>query len=608
MEVNMSKGATFSDMLLRIAQEYKKSNHKYSQNVTNEINLLRNKRLLPSKLRRDDILITSWAWNEVVENKSMRFEPFQMLNEIFQSPRKTIHHLDNIITLINCNIFDSKVKEVSRISRDSTVKTVINREILLDTEIFFTKEFISSVLNKKKKKSVLITGYTTNKQFIDDWLEYVSALEEVGWDRFRISDPLMLKEDIYQAAKAWQKIVKRMSKTRRKFPLHHITEQYGLDHNEQIIMIRLLMDGLEGDATKITELKRCISHNSYEFMKHQSYFEDDSRLVANGIIEMESLHGFKSTQEVRLSTDVFARLMDENPVTPKHQNKEMLRGNDIFGYKEPDISFDTLILEKEKKDILLNSINQYQNHVTNTLVDWGIYKSNRNDINQGLSILLYGPPGTGKTYCAQTIAHYLKKSLLTTDISKLLSCWVGESEQNVRRLFTTYEKIRKRVDNPPVLLLNEADQFLTKRGEANRSVDRMYNQMQNLFLEAFENFKGVLVCTTNLRDNLDPAFSRRFHLKLEFPLPKFEERKKLWKLHLPDTIPGVDAINIDDLAKSYQLSGGQISVVIKNAATEAAGRQSSDRLLRQSDLEKYCLLETESTFDGKVKKYGFCIH
>ncbi|MBN1617715.1 ATP-binding protein [Candidatus Dojkabacteria bacterium] len=602
----MSKGITFSDMLLRIAQEYKKSNYKYSQNVTNQINLLKGKHLLPSKLRRDDILITSWAWNEVVENKTTQFAPVQMLNEIYKSPQRTIHHLDNIICLINCNIFDSKVKEVSRISQDSTVKMVMNREILLDTEIFFTKEFISSVLNKKKKKSVLITGYMTNKQLVDDWLEYVSALEEVGWDRFRFSDPTVLKEDTYRAAKAWQKIVRRMGQTRKKFPLQHITEQYELDHNEQIIILYLLKDGIEGDSTNITELKRCISQSSYEFTKNQSYFEDDSRLVSNGIIELESLHGFKSTHEVRLTMDIFTKLMDENPVTPKHQIREMLQGNDIFDYKEPEISFDTLILEKEKKDILLHGINQYQNHVSSTLVDWGIYKSNHSDINQGLSILLYGPPGTGKTYCAQTIAHYLKKSLLTTDISKLLSCWVGESEQNVRRLFTTYEKIHKRVDNPPVLLLNEADQFLTKRGEANRSVDRMYNQMQNLFLEAFENFKGVLVCTTNLRDNLDPAFSRRFHLKLEFPLPKFEERKKLWKLHLPATIPGVSDIDIEALARRHELSGGQISVVIKNAATEAAGRQNSDRLLKQSDLEKYCILESESTFDGKVKKYGFC--
>jgi len=605
MEVNMDKGVTFSDMLLRIAQEYKKSNHKYSKKVTDQINLLRDKHLLPSKLRRDDILITSWAWNEIVENKHMQFEPIKMMIDLYKSPQKTIKHLDNIITLIHCNIFDSKVRKVTSNSQNQLVRTEINHEILLDTEIFFTKEFISNILNTKRSDMALISGYQTNREFVDDWLEYISTLADTGYSRFRTGDPNVLNEALYQAAKAWQKITRRMRKTRKKFPLHYLTEEYGLDHNEQIIIMFLLKNEIEGNSSCVQEIKQCISQNNFERMKYQSYFEDDSKLVANGIIELESHHGFKSPDEVRLALDMFTKLMNEKPVSSNHQITELLRGNEIFSYKDPEMSFDTLILEKEKKEILLHGINQYQNDVISTLNNWGIYKSKQNGTNPGLLILLYGPPGTGKTYCAHTIAHYLNKSLLTTDISKLLSCWVGESEQNVRRLFTTYDKIHRRVSNPPVLLLNEADQFLTKRGDANRSVDRMYNQMQNLFLESFENFKGVLVCTTNLRENLDPAFSRRFHLKLEFSLPKFEERKQLWKLHLPASIPGVNDIDIEDLAKRYELSGGQISVVIKNAATEAAGRQDPDRLLRQADLEKYCLLESESKFEGIVKNYGF---
>ncbi|MBN1618861.1 ATP-binding protein [Candidatus Dojkabacteria bacterium] len=601
----MSKGVTFSDMLLRIAQEYKKSNHKYSKDVNTQITFLRSKHLLPAKLNRDELLITSWAWNEVVESKTMQFEPIKMLNDLYKSPQKTIQHLDNIITLINCNIFDSKVKKVTSNSQNQLVRTVINHEILLDTEIFFTKEFISNIFHIKRGETALISGYQTNREFVDDWLMYISALEEVGCSRFHFGDPNVLNEALYQAAKAWQKITRRMQKTRKKFPLHYLTEEYRLDHNEQIIIMFLLKKEIEGNSTCVQEMKQCISQNNYERMKYQSYFDDDSTLAANGIIELESHHGFKSPDEVRLSLDIFTELMNENPASPNYQIKELLLENDIFSYKEPEMSFDTLILEHQKKEILLHGINQYQNNVINTLNEWGIYKSKHNGRDQGLIILLYGPPGTGKTYCANTIAHYLNKSLLTTDISKLLSCWVGESEQNVRRLFTTYEKIHKRVSNPPVLLLNEADQFLTKRGDANRSVDRMYNQMQNLFLEAFENFKGVLVCTTNLRDNLDSAFSRRFHLKLEFPFPEVDERRQLWKLHLPNTIPGVKNIDIASLAKKYELSGGQISIIVKNAATEAAGHPPNKRKLTQSDLEKYCVLESESKFEINKKKYGF---
>jgi len=601
----MSKGVTFSDMLIGIAQQYKKNNHKYSKEINNQINVLKSRQLLPSKLKRDDILITSWAWNEIAENKTMKFGPVQMLNDIYRCPQKTINHLDNIITLIHCNIFDSQIKKVISGSQNGMIRLEINREMLLETEVFFSKEFTGCILGQKRNMAELLSGYRDNKEFLDDWLAYISSAEEVGWTRFRVGSGDMLTEELYQMARAWQTIVRRMSRTHKLFPLQHLAKRYTLDHNEQIIIMYLLKYELEGDVCKVSDIKQAISQNRYEMMKNQSYFEDGSKLVRNAIIENESVSGFKSPKEIKLCTDIISKLLDEQSLKPKNQIKELLRGEDIFNYLEPEQSFDNLILDKEKKDILLHGIIQYQNNITDTLIEWGIYNNKHTGLNSGLLILLYGPPGTGKTYCAHAIANYLNKPLLTTDISKLLSCWVGESEQNVRHLFSSYDKIHKRVKNPPVLLLNEADQFLTKRGEANRSVDRMYNQMQNLFLEAFENFKGVLVCTTNLRDNLDKAFSRRFHLKLEFPFPKLEERKKLWRLHLPDTIPGVNDIDIAALAKRYELSGGQISVIIKNAATEAAGRKSRCRFLKQADLEKYCLLEVASTFGNQSKKYGF---
>jgi len=82
-----------------------------------------------------------------------------------------------------------------------------------------------------------------------------------------------------------------------------------------------------------------------------------------------------------------------------------------------------------------------------------------------------------------------------------------------------------------------------------------------------------MVATTNLCDNLDPAFSRRFHLKLEFPVPARKEREQLLNLQLPNSIPGVGEIDTHLLANQYELTGGQINIIVKNAATEAAGRK-----------------------------------
>ena len=221
-------------------------------------------------------------------------------------------------------------------------------------------------------------------------------------------------------------------------------------------------------------------------------------------------------------------------------------------------------------------------------------------------ILFHGSAGTGKTFAAGSIANALGKKLLVTDMSRIKSKWVGESEGNINRLFATFERIVRSVENPPVLLFNEADQFLSQRFEnTGTSLDEMYNTLKNLFLEAFERFNGVMIATTNLRDNLDSAFSRRFHLKLELPMPAKAERERLWELHLPFSIPRASDVNIESLASSYKLSGGQIKIIVQNAATEAASRPSKNRILKQCDLEKYCILEQELSQSNRTGPIGF---
>jgi len=183
---------------------------------------------------------------------------------------------------------------------------------------------------------------------------------------------------------------------------------------------------------------------------------------------------------------------------------------------------------------------------------------------------------------------------------------VGESEKNVKRLFTIFERIVRRVENPPVLLLNEADQFLaTRMTDTKGSVDQMNNTLQNIFLEGFERLRGVMIATTNLQENMDSAFSRRFHLKLELPVPAKSERERLWELHLPLSIPRASDVNIGTLASSYNLSGGQIKIIVQNAATEAASRIGRTRVIKQRDLLKYCMIEVGNGNINQSNPIGF---
>ena len=252
-----------------------------------------------------------------------------------------------------------------------------------------------------------------------------------------------------------------------------------------------------------------------------------------------------------------------------------------------------------------------QGNTSRLLHEWGIKGSNlyqsekvkRKRRNHPVTMLFYGAPGTGKTLTANAVAYTLKKELLTFDCSKILDLYVGESEKNVRKIFDNYREISKGMKNPPVLLLNEADQFLHRRINATRSVDNMYNQMQNIFLEQLERFEGILIATTNLIENLDSAFSRRFHHKIEFRRPETGERFKLWQVHIPEKAPLSDDVDLQDLAIHYNLSGGQIALVVKNAAVRAARR--GDKIMME-DFIFACEDELAGNFDEKARvRVGF---
>jgi SpoVK/Ycf46/Vps4 family AAA+-type ATPase len=148
--------------------------------------------------------------------------------------------------------------------------------------------------------------------------------------------------------------------------------------------------------------------------------------------------------------------------------------------------------------------------------------------------------------------------------------------------------------NPPVLFLNECDQFLQSRGDVGSSASRMYNQMQNLLLEGLERMRGIMIATTNLTGNMDDAFSRRFHLKLEFPKPDLPARIALWQKHILPTIPRAGDVDVDSLAELYQFTGGQIAVVVRNAAVEAAVRGD---MLRMSDLLTAAKVEMQGVLE-----------
>ncbi len=572
-------------------------------------------------LEHEDVLIIASAWFEHIVERKLQFDPIELLNTVFPDRNSCIEQLDRIIALLKKNIFYTQKKQVLNLKEQKSSSSIkYFKYYLLEYDICFHRSFTRKLLNEFEDVSLKFDEpYLKNKEFVADWFSYVEQLREFNYCSFvnrRFDSELdeSTANDYLKAMEWKERIERRMEKTEREFPLLDIINEYKLEHNEAVILMYLIKEDLEGRQTDTDEVIGIVSSDQHELYMNRKYISIESNLVKHGLVELSESIFFRSKGgEVRSSPDITRQIIMKTPINDAERLSQILKGDDMFTLLNPTHSMRDLILPMEMKKTIQTSLFQYRDNVDQTLSSWGLFdgetsvvgKMNKK-LESGLLMLFYGSPGTGKTFAAGTIADALGKKLLITDISRIQSKWVGESEKNVRRMFSVFERIVRRTDNPPVLLLNEADQFLSKRvGTMNTSVDVMYNTMQNLFLEAFERLKGVMIATTNLRDNLDLAFSRRFHLKLEFPLPGIEERIALWKLHLPNSIPGSKKIDTTSLAKSYSLTGGQISIIVKNAATEAASRKGQSKILMQIDLIKYCEIESASMFDGKYQTIGF---
>lgn len=206
---------------------------------------------------------------------------------------------------------------------------------------------------------------------------------------------------------------------------------------------------------------------------------------------------------------------------------------------------------------------QNRNRVMN---DWGFGR--RLVTGRGLIALFSGEPGTGKTLTAEILAGALDLRLQMVSVPKVVSKWVGETEKNLRAIFS-----HARAQNA-MLLFDEADSFFSTRVKVERSQDHYQNMEVNMLLQEIERFDGVVILTSNLATNMDRAMMRRILFQIEFPVPESEQRQRIWKTLLPAEAPVSDDVDFDLLGEAFELTGGQI----KNAVIRAAYRCATQRL------------------------------
>ncbi len=217
----------------------------------------------------------------------------------------------------------------------------------------------------------------------------------------------------------------------------------------------------------------------------------------------------------------------------------------------------------------------------------------------GFNCLFYGSPGTGKTESVYQLALATGRDLIQINVNDIKSCWIGESEKNIADVFASYRAIVKESKVAPILLFNEADAIFGIRKErADSAAEKLENGIQNIILQEMEKLDGILIATTNLSQNLDKAFERRFLYKVKFCKPDLTPRTMIWKSMIPD-LTDVEAM---ELAEEYDFSGGQIENIARKRMVDYALDGTKPSL---PEIKEYCSEELIEGNKAMSRKIGF---
>lgn len=347
-------------------------------------------------------------------------------------------------------------------------------------------------------------------------------------------------------------------------------EKYDLDLQDNVVITsfcrHLVFDG--GDS-----LPACNYLYLYEDTNNFDTIVDLSpNLIKKGLIQHSCNDGMADGDEFCLTPLAREDLLKGFNIksNPTNCHMQVIENSDI---KQKQLFFNkpTTIQYNELADLLSE---EHYRDIRKRLSDKGM--------RCGFTCLFYGAPGTGKTEMALQLARITGRDIMQVNISEMKSMWVGQSEKNVKSLFDRYRGMVQQSKVTPILLFNEADAIISKRSSnVERAVDKMENSIQNIILQEMETLDGIMIATTNLEQNLDAAFERRFLYKMRFEKPDIPQRQAIWRSMLPHLEPQV----IEPLAAKYDFSGGQIENISRKLEIDSILYGPEQSLLK---LEQFC--------------------
>lgn len=397
----------------------------------------------------------------------------------------------------------------------------------------------------------------------------------------------LYKDDELDDEQLEDAISKLMEGNKRLMPVQYLKHQH-LEY-EDLLLVLVMADS-------------CLTNNDDEFSRYDftEFFEHrevtymcnllesgNHELIKRGLVEQSCVDGKVDSTSWKLTEKAKTNLLSEVKVVSSNFSHLLSHYQEVV-YKR--LYFNQRITTELN---LLRSILKHRRFVQ-------IQKElEKNGMRKGFACLFYGAPGTGKTEAVLQLSRESKRDIMMVDVPTVRSKWVGETEKNIKEIFDRYHALVKGCKQAPILLFNEADAiFGIRKEEASNSVEKMENALQNIILQELEQLDGILIATTNLSCNLDPAFERRFLYKIEFDRPSPLERQHIWRTMLPDLSKAQAA----ELANSFDFSGGQIENIARKRIVSDIITNS--KTLDMTAIRENCKAETMNNIKNR-KAIGF---
>ena len=500
-----------------------------------------------------------------------------------------VTHFQSIMLAILANSDDSKsLYDMSRYTKCSPIRFRIHKEELDDLhyrhfvqwsmarcflEYRIRDEFMKSIIDNVPYTPKKYEDYTAHDVYtkITKWIEMLKRNEG-------------LYDDIV-------KNVRRLLESTRHLTFSKDLLTSELNNLAVMVILLTMMDKIENNSDYISssEILRILPEESgiksFIFVLNAN----TCILIKKGWMENYTVNGMVEPDKFCLTDmileNTFVELKEYIDTKVKNRSESLLMPDVIAEKRMYYNKRETEEIECLTQLLSIDRFKDIQQRLKET------------NMRTGFTCLFYGSPGTGKTETVLQLSRKTGRPIFQVNISEMKSKWVGESEKKIQGLFSKYEAMVKKYDICPILLFNEADAILNKRSNnTDAAVDKMENACQNIILQAMENLSGIMIATTNLTNNLDLAFERRFLYKICFDKPTVATRKQIWNAMLP-SLSGEEARS---LAESYDFTGGQIENIARKQIVDSILYGHHQDI---SHVRSYC--HSENIRNSESKRIGF---